>query len=182
MSHTTVASLGTHEKGIRARLGRYVEDRVVERLWDRDLTLWAKNDAARRVVENRLGWLDAPATAERERDVYETLARAAREQGDRHVILLGMGGSSLCPEVLRRTFPPAPGFPSLAVLDSTHPASVLLAARDAPLANTLFVVSTKSGTTLETLSLFHYFWQLVEAAGHGSPGLSFVAITDPGSP
>src|SRR5215470_4721064 len=176
MSHTTVASLGAHEKGIRARLGSYIEDRVVERLWERDTTLWAKDDAARRVVANRLGWLDAPAQAMHDRHLYESLARSVREAGDRHVILLGMGGSSLCPEVMRRTFPPAPGFPSLFVLDSTHPASVLLAGRDAPLANTLFVVSTKSGTTLETLSLFHYFWQLAEASGHAAPGPSFVAI------
>jgi glucose-6-phosphate isomerase len=182
MSHTTVASLGTHEKGIRARLGRYVEDRVAERLWDRDTSLWAKDDAARRVVENRLGWLDAPAKALRDRDLYEALAKAAREQGDEHVMLLGMGGSSLCPEVLTRTFAPAAGFPSLAVLDSTHPAAVLFAGRDAPLAHTLFLVSTKSGTTVETRSLYHYFWQLVEAAGHASPGPSFVAITDPGTP
>src|SRR5262245_39766434 len=178
MSHTTVASLGTHEKGIRVRLGRYVEDRVVERVWERDTSLWAKDDTARRVVGNRLGWLDAPSQGFRDRDLYEALARSARDQGMRHVILLGMGGSSLCPEVMTRTFPPAPGFPSLAVLDSTHPASVLLAGRDAPLANTLFVVSTKSGTTLETLSLFHYFWQLAEASGHGAPGPSFVAIPD----
>jgi glucose-6-phosphate isomerase len=182
MSHTTVASLGAHEKGIRARLGGFLEDRVAERLWDRDASLWAKDDAARRVVENRLGWLDAPASAARERDLYESLARSAREAGIRHVMLLGMGGSSLCPEVLRRTFPPAPGFPSLAVLDSTHPAAVLLAGRDAPLAETLFLVSTKSGTTLETRSLFHYFWQLEEAAGHRAPGPAFVAVTDPGTP
>src|SRR5262249_34908378 len=141
-----------------------------------------RDRAAGAVVETRLGWLDARAQAMRDRDLYETLARTARDRGDRHVILLGMGGSSLCPEVMRRTFPPAPGFPSLFVLDSTHPASVLLAGRDAPLANTLFVVSTKSGTTLETLSLFHYFWQLAEASGHGAPGPSFVAITDPGTP
>ncbi|HKA24802.1 MAG TPA: hypothetical protein VKF80_07460 [Candidatus Eisenbacteria bacterium] len=182
MSHTTVASLGTHEKGIRARLGRFVEERVVERLWDRDATLWARDDPARRVVENRLGWLDAPTLALRERTEYEELAQVARAEGDRHVILLGMGGSSLCPEVLSRTFPPASGYPSLAVLDSTHPASVLFAGRDAPLGQTLFLVSTKSGTTLETLSLYHYFWELAEAAGHRTPGASFVAITDPGTP
>jgi len=182
MSHTTVATLGAHEKGIRARVGRFVEDRVVERLWEHDPTLWAKDDAARRVVENRLGWLDAPALAWRERSTYEGLARAARAEGDQHVILLGMGGSSLCPEVLRRTFAPAPTFPSLTVLDSTHPAAVLLTGRDAPLANTLFLVSTKSGTTLETLSFFHYFWSLVERAGHRAPGPAFVAVTDPGTP
>jgi glucose-6-phosphate isomerase len=182
MSHTTVASLGTHEKGIRARVGRYVEDRVAERLWSADASLWARDDAARRVVENRLGWLDAPAKGARERELYESLAKSARDHGDRHVMLLGMGGSSLCPEVLTRTFAPASGFPSLAVLDSTHPAAVLLAGRDLPLAHTLFLVSTKSGTTLETKSLFHYFWQLDEAAGHTAPGPSFVAITDPGTP
>ena len=181
MSHTTVASLGTHEKGIRARLGRFVQDRVIERLWDRDASLWARDEAARRVVENRLGWLDAPEKASRDRHLYESLAQVARERGDRHVILLGMGGSSLCPEVLARSFAPAAGYPSLAVLDSTHPAAVLFSGRDAPLAHTLFLVSTKSGTTLETRSLFHYFWQLVEAAGHTAPGPSFVAITDPGT-
>jgi glucose-6-phosphate isomerase len=182
MSHTTVASLGTHEKGIRARLGRYVEDRVAERLWDKDASLWAQDAAARKVVQNRLGWLDAPAQGARDRDRYEALARATRERGDRHVILLGMGGSSLCPEVMTRVFAPAPGFPSLAVLDSTHPAAVLFAGRDAPLGHTSFLVSTKSGTTLETRSLFHYFWQLVEAAEHRSPGPAFIAITDPGTP
>src|SRR5262249_25815142 len=148
MSHTTVASLGTYEPSIRTRLGQFVESRVAERLWDRDAALWARDEDARRVVANRLGWLDAPELAARERATYESLAREARERGDRHVMLLGMGGSSLCPEVLRRTFVPAAGSPSLAVLDSTHPAAVLLAGRDAPLAQTLFLVSTKSGTTL----------------------------------
>jgi len=182
MSHTTVASLGTHEPRIRARLARFTEERVIERLWERDVSLWATDDASRRSVETRLGWLDAPETAARERAGFEALAEKARADGLRHALLLGMGGSSLCPEVLRRTFAPAPDRLSLAVLDSTDPAAVLAADRAAPLTETLFLVSTKSGTTVETLSFYRYFRQVLEAASHRGPGRSFVAVTDPGTP
>ena len=182
MSHTTVASLGTHEPRIRARLARFTQERTIERLWERDPSLWVENDAARRSVENRLGWLDAPERAARDRGAYEALAQAARDQGFRHTLLLGMGGSSLCPEVLRRSFAQAAGFLSLAVLDSTDPAAVLAAERESPLTRTLFLVSTKSGTTVETLSFYRYFWQVVEAAAHTGGGRSFVAVTDPGTP
>ena len=137
---------------------------LVERIWARDATLWTGQD------ENRwLGWLDEPLRL-RER-VFELEGFAVDTADFRHVVLLGMGGSSLAPEVLRRTFADQ----RLHVLDTTHPAAVLRVADDFDLERTLFVVSSKSGTTLETRCQLDFFWERV---GNGE---SFVAVTDPGS-
>jgi transaldolase/glucose-6-phosphate isomerase len=137
---------------------------LVERIWARDATLWTGRD------ENRwLGWLDEPLRMrERALELEEFAAGTADFQ---HVVLLGMGGSSLAPEVLRRTFADE----RLRVLDTTHPAAVRSVADDFDLERTLFVVSSKSGTTLETRCHLDFFWDRV---GNGE---SFVAITDPGS-
>jgi transaldolase/glucose-6-phosphate isomerase len=137
---------------------------LVERIWARDATLWTGQD------ENRwLGWLDGPLRL-RER-VPELEEFAAATAGFSHVVLLGMGGSSLAPEVLRRTFADE----RLHVLDTTHPAAVRRIAEDFDLERTLFVVSSKSGTTLETRCHLDFFWD------HVGKGESFVAVTDPGS-
>jgi glucose-6-phosphate isomerase len=137
---------------------------LVERIWARDATLWTGRD------ENRwLGWLDEPSRV-RER-ALELEQFAAGTADFRHVVLLGMGGSSLAPEVLRRTFADE----RLHVLDTTHPAPVRRVADEFDLERTLFVVSSKSGTTLETRCQLDFFWDRV---GNGE---SFVAITDPGS-
>jgi transaldolase/glucose-6-phosphate isomerase len=182
MSGPTALSLGVHTERVRARLAELVRARVVEQIWNRDAGLWAKTPEAAGAVANRLGWLDAPLEAERSRAEYEAFAARARADGFVHVMLLGMGGSSLCPEVLRRTFPPANGSPSLTVLDSTDPFTILAAQRAAPLPRTLFVVSTKSGTTIETVSLLRYFWEVCEVARAGGAAAAFVAVTDPGTP
>jgi transaldolase/glucose-6-phosphate isomerase len=141
------------------------QQELVERIWARDATLWTGKD------EDRwLGWLDEPARMlERVGDVTDFVADA-RTRFDTFV-LLGMGGSSLAPEVLKRTF----GVKSMHVLDTTHPAMIRHAEAQLDLERTLFIVSSKSGTTLETLSHFEYFWSQVEEGDH------FVAITDPGS-
>jgi hypothetical protein len=104
-----------------------------------------------------------------------------REAGFSDVFLLGMGGSSLCPEVLRRTFDSAPGFPALTVLDTTHPDAIIQARRDVDLAGTLFLVSSKSGGTIETMSLYRYFFAAVAAARGERAGENFIALTDPGT-
>ena len=109
--------------------------------------------------------------------------RAFAEQeraGTDRVVLLGMGGSSLAPEVYASTFGSSPGHPSLTVLDSTHPEAVRAVSGAIDPARTLFLVASKSGGTIETLSLFRYFWRLVSSV-HGRPGDRFVALTDPGS-
>jgi glucose-6-phosphate isomerase len=141
------------------------QQELVERIWARDATLWSGSDE-----DKWLGWLDEPhRMQERIGDVTD-FAAEARTQFDAFV-LLGMGGSSLAPEVLKRTF----GVQSMHVLDTTHPAMIRHEAAQLELERTLFIVSSKSGTTLETLSHFEYFWSKVE------DGSRFIAITDPGS-
>jgi len=141
------------------------QQELVERIWARDATVWTGSD------EDRwLGWLDEPKRMlERAADIA-AFARDARTKFETFV-LLGMGGSSLAPEVLKRTF----GSRELHVLDTTHPAMIRHAETSLDLDKTMFIVSSKSGTTLETLSHFEYFW---EKAGDGE---RFIAITDPGS-
>ena len=136
------------------------------RLWDNDVTLWAEEDTPE--IANRLGWLDAPS--------LPVHADLADEFDD--VVLLGMGGSSLAPEVFAAVLDSSG--PRLSVLDSTHPAAVERIWQTVDVDRTLFVVASKSGGTLETLSLFRYFWAVVGASSD-TPGDQFVAITDPGS-
>ena len=123
-----------------------------------DASLWARDAAARRIIRDRLGWLRAPALMLRRLPRIEAFARATRRAGTRHVVLLGMGGSSLCVEVFGRVFPRPAGHPDLIVLDSTVPSAVRRVESLLDLTKTLFVVSSKSGTTAETDALQSYFW------------------------
>jgi transaldolase / glucose-6-phosphate isomerase len=145
------------------------------RLWQRDPALWTGTDESR-----WLGWLDI---ADDERQHPEKLERlAAREAGFRHAVLLGMGGSSLAPEVLSITFGPQPRYPELHVLDSTDPAQIRAVEQKIDLERTLFIVSSKSGTTLEPNIFKQYFLERVaDAVGRDRAGSRFIAITDPGS-
>jgi transaldolase/glucose-6-phosphate isomerase len=138
---------------------------IVERIWARDATLWTGNDEAR-----WLGWLDEPARMLEEVDELLEFATIADFE---EVVLLGMGGSSLAPEVLRRSFE-ADAFH---VLDTTHPAAIRRLADSLDLRRTLFVVSSKSGGTIETRSHLEYFWERT-----GKDWSRFVVVTDPGSP
>ncbi|HTT69101.1 MAG TPA: bifunctional transaldolase/phosoglucose isomerase [Gemmatimonadales bacterium] len=147
------------------------------RLVARDPGLWSDEPAARREIAERLGWLDLPrAMADCVSDLAEFTA-GVRRDGFTRVVLLGMGGSSLAPETFGRVFGAAAGHPSLAVLDSTDPAYIARIERAAPLERTFFLVSSKSGTTLETSDLFAWFWERT-----GARGAQFAAITDPGTP
>jgi transaldolase / glucose-6-phosphate isomerase len=142
------------------------QQELVERVWGRDATLWTGGD------EDRwLGWLDEPKRMQERVDDIVAFAEEARTKFETFV-LLGMGGSSLAPEVLKRTF----GRKGFHVLDTTHPAMIRHAEEFLDLEKTMFVVSSKSGTTLETLSHLAYFWEK-----SGKRGEQFVAITDPGS-
>jgi glucose-6-phosphate isomerase len=139
---------------------------LVERIWARDPTVWTGSDE-----DKWLGWLDEPKRMQERVGDVTAFAEEARARFDTFV-LLGMGGSSLAPEVLKRTF----GSKELHVLDTTHPAMIRHAQELLDLEKTMFVVSSKSGTTIETRSHFDYFWELT-----GGDGDRFVAITDPGS-
>ncbi len=153
---------------------RAVAERIVRRIWAKDDTLWGEHGQPE--VADRLGWLNAHETYGEQIDDLEDFAREAAEAGYTDTVLLGMGGSSLAPEVLRRSFGHAlHGRLRLHVLDSTDPGAVLAQERAVDLEHTLFLVSTKSGGTIETRSLFEHFWSL---RPHGE---QYVAITDPGS-
>ncbi|MGQ9502424.1 MAG: glucose-6-phosphate isomerase [Anaerolineae bacterium] len=154
---------------------------VIARIWARDHTVWKSED---REISNRLGWLHCPDEMAPHLDELHRFAQQLRAERYAYVVLLGMGGSSLAPEMFRHVFGVRAGFPELHVLDSTDPGAVREVEHSVDLGHTLFVVSTKSGSTVETLSAFKYFYnQVVAIAGDGKePGHHFIAITDPGSP
>jgi transaldolase / glucose-6-phosphate isomerase len=149
----------------------------VRRLWARDARLWTGADEAK-----WLGWLDILDQEHKRRDELAAFGAEVKREGFDHVLLLGMGGSSLGPEVFAETFGRQPGFPELLVLDSTDPAEIRSFERRIDPARTLFIVSSKSGTTLEPNILKQYFFERAKAAiGAAQVGSRFVAVTDPGS-
>jgi glucose-6-phosphate isomerase len=161
------------EAGSKALQDRH----VLSRIWDRDHTVWKPDPDE---ITNRLGWLDTASRMTGEIPRIKSLAREVRQDGIRAVFLLGMGGSSLAPELFSRTFP-ADDL-SLEILDSTHPEAVQAVRDRLEPERTLFIVASKSGSTVETLSLYKTFYRLMaEAPQVAQPGRHFVAITDPGS-
>jgi transaldolase/glucose-6-phosphate isomerase len=171
-------SLGEYQQVVDGRLKDWERGAFLRRLWAKDYTLWSRQPVAE--LTDRLGWLTLPETMPEHARELTAFAEHVRADGFRHVVLLGMGGSSLAPEVFQRTFGNAPGFPELMVLDSTHPDAVRTVEKSIDPTKTLFLVSSKSGGTTETLSFFYYFWELVTKSGR-PPGEQFVAITDPGT-
>jgi glucose-6-phosphate isomerase len=163
---------------VEARLSAWEAADGTRRLWARDAALWTGTDEAR-----WLGWLDVVEPGRRLVPALTALAGEARREGFTHALLLGMGGSSLCPEVLARTFGTGPGGLELHVLDSTDPAQVLALESRVDLDRTLVVVASKSGSTLEPNVFLQYFFARVAHArgDRGRAGRQFVAITDPGS-
>ncbi len=152
-------------------------NKKVERFWKKDPSLWTRDGE-----EQWMGWIDIVERQQKDLASLAELGGDVRSSDFQSVLLLGMGGSSLCPEVLAKTFGPQPGFPELHIVDSTDPAEVK-AARDAvDLAKTLVVVASKSGTTLEPNILKQFFFdQVRHVVGAADGGSHFIAITDPGS-
>ena len=173
-------SLGTLLQDVETSLADLQQRDVVGRLWRKDHTVWKPDPAE---ITNRLGWLTVIDLMCDQVPILQAFAQEVRDAGINRVVLLGMGGSSLGPEVLRQTFGSAPGYPELIVLDSTVPAWVQAVTDAIDPARTLFVVSSKSGTTIEPLSFYRHFRGLVKrAVGTEKAGQHFVAVTDPGTP
>ena len=173
-------SLGSYLPDVESALADLQRRQVISRVWSGDHTVWKPDPTE---ITNRLGWLTVTDVMCEQAPVMEAFANEVRNAGFRHVVLLGMGGSSLGPEVLRQTFGSAPGFPELIVLDSTVPAWVQSIAETIDPAHTLFLVSSKSGSTTEPNMFYAYFRDLVEkTVGADGAGQHFVAITDPGTP
>ena len=155
------------------------ETDAVARIWSGDHTLWSSDPTE---ITDRLGWLETPSSMLDSVDDLNQFAREVRDEGTGHVVLLGMGGSSLGAEVLRQTLEQREGWPDLIVLDSTIPARIASVAESIDPARTLFLVSSKSGTTVEPNMLYRFFRSVVEdAVGAKSAGARFVAITDAGT-
>lgn len=171
------------DRDVTRLLERWSGAQFSKRLWAHDPTLWiADPERAAKAPDltNRLGWLALPEQMTSAIGSLETFADDVRKSGLPDVVLLGMGGSSLAPETLMKTFSNAPGYPKLTVLDSTHPAAIRDIEQRLDLRRTLFLVSSKSGSTLETASLFNYFYERCQHVSEHA-GKHFVAITDPGS-
>lgn len=173
--------LGRYERTVQARLERWETQGFGRRLWAKDHTVWSETPVPE--LTDRLGWLKLPESMRTQAEDLARFAQEIRSEGFRDVVVLGMGGSSLAPEVYARTFRSAAGFPELSVLDSTHPEAVRALAGRLDPTRTLFLVSSKSGSTTEMMSFFHTFWQWTgeSLASTAAAGRRFVAITDPGS-
>ncbi|MCX5725086.1 MAG: glucose-6-phosphate isomerase [Nitrospirae bacterium] len=163
---------------VTAAQARLAASHVVERLWARDYRLWKKESTD---IVNRLGWLTIIDEMKEQAADLQTFANSVKARGIRDVVLLGMGGSSLGPEVLRASFGSSRGFPRLWVLDSTIPGWVRQVTQAIDPARSLFILASKSGGTIEVLSLFAHFWKLVHATKGHQGGEQFIAITDPGT-
>jgi transaldolase/glucose-6-phosphate isomerase len=162
---------------VKASLEDWKSNNKVQRLWERDATLWTGDDESK-----WLGWLHIVEEQIGRIDELKTVAADSKKAKFKHALLLGMGGSSLCPEVLRLTFGKIAGFPDLHVLDSTDPAQIKAIEKKVDLKSTICIVSSKSGSTLEPNIYKQYFFEQVKKkVGEKEVGNRFIAITDPGS-
>ena len=177
-----VLCLGEYESAVKERIAVLARENFVERLWQRDATLWKQDPLQEDLLRGSLGWLDvAGRMAHNVDDIYEFVAEAL-SGGMKRAVLMGMGGSSLAPLVFERTFPREAGGMPLTVLDTTDPARILEIERAAPLERTLFIVASKSGSTAEPNAFGEYFFAKVDAIKEITAGGNFAVITDPGSP
>ncbi len=180
VSAKTSASLGKQlQAAVDETLVAHDAEKVPERLWQKDSTLWKKDDLAHQAeIKIRMGWLTVAEVMKSQLPNLQSLVSEVRKAKFTHALLCGMGGSSLAPEVLRETFGVAKGHLDLSVLDSTDPAAVRAALERSNPAKTLYIISSKSGGTVEVTSFFKFFWEQVSAL-KDNPGENFIAITDP---
>jgi glucose-6-phosphate isomerase len=167
-------------EAVNAALEEASRAHVIERIWNKDATLWKSEPAHQKIIANSLGWLTVAGEMLAVEGDLKTFAEAVNASGFQHVMVCGMGGSSLCPEVLRQTFGRQAGFPELLVLDSTDPDTINRFKEQIDITRCLFVIASKSGTTTEP-NAFHRYWYNEVAQQCNTPGDSFVTITDPGS-
>jgi transaldolase/glucose-6-phosphate isomerase len=157
------------------------DDNVVKRIWRKDASLWKADEANQKIIKNSLGWLVLPDEMIGVADELIEFSDLTRRRNYKHVMVCGMGGSSLCPEVLAQTFGPQSGYPELLVLDSTDPDVLAAYADRIQIEHCLFLIASKSGTTTEP-TVFYKFWYDQLSRRSRNPGENFIAVTDPGSP
>jgi transaldolase/glucose-6-phosphate isomerase len=174
-------NLGKAQAQADAALETLVKGEFLKKMWRKDTSPWSTDPAHAAIIKSALGWLDIP---EKLHEHANELKKFAAEQAKRfkHVVVLGMGGSSLAPDILRETFGQTPGYPKLHVLDSTVPVYVKALEESLDIPNSLFIVASKSGTTTEPDAFYRYFYEKVQKAMGGRNAADhFIAITDPGT-
>ncbi|HJT18048.1 MAG TPA: bifunctional transaldolase/phosoglucose isomerase, partial [Thermoanaerobaculia bacterium] len=170
--------LGPNQPAVDEAIKRAEKEKFVERIWNKDATLWKNDDAHKKIIGNALGWLTVAETMSKYASQLRAFADAIRSDFDA-VVVLGMGGSSLCSEVTKRVFGKKAGYPELLVLDSTIPDAVRNLEQRLDLKRTLFMVASKSGTTTEPVMFHHYFYDRVKSVKGDKAGENFIAVTDP---
>lgn len=174
------ANLGAYQSVVDAALAEADSANVIQRIWDKDASLWKTEESHQKIIANSLGWLTVPRQLQTVSHELVRFTENVRGADERHVMVCGMGGSSLCPEVLRQTFGNQKGFPELLVLDSTDPDAINNFAKQIDITRCLFFIASKSGTTTEPVA-FHRYWYNEVSKINETPGQAFVAITDPGT-
>jgi transaldolase / glucose-6-phosphate isomerase len=175
------ASLGKYSEAVSAAVKEADKGDVMRRIWRKDASLWKGDEAHQKIIKNALGWLTVPdMMIGVENDLVEFADRIRNVREFKHVMVCGMGGSSLCPEVLRQTFGKQEGYPELLVLDSTDPDAFAGFVDQVDITKCLFIISSKSGTTTEPLVFYKYWYDQVGRKKE-NPGECFVAVTDPGT-
>ncbi len=174
-------SLQSLEKNVEKEIDKLAEDQTMQRMFAKDGSLWTKDSAGQLEIQKRLGWLQAPFTASSKIPALIAFRKEIQAEGFTHMLLLGMGGSSLAAEVLGQSFAGDLNGLSLSVLDSTDPGQVLAEEKRAEKEKTLFIVASKSGSTSEVQANLSYFYQKMKNKHEGSAGEYFIAISDPGT-
>lgn len=174
-----ICGIEKFKPAILKSIEKFNNENIVTRIWEKDHTVWKESPDE---ITNRLGWLQSPDSTTEVISEINHFVDQVRAEGFTNALLLGMGGSSLAPEVFRKTFGVKEGYLELFVLDSTEPGAVLNSENKIDISKSLFIVSTKSGGTVETVSFMKYFYnRACEVIGQDNVGKHFVAITDPGS-
>ena len=185
LQHTRIGQTSIYSElysgAIQETLASFEKDGAIERMWAKDATYWKSDPAATKIIDDALGWLVVPDHVKAHAGEIKGFADEVVKAGFKHVVVMGMGGSSLCVEVIRSTNKPVAGFPELLVLDGTSPATIRRIEKAVDPAHTLFVVSSKSGTTTEPSVFYAYFFDKVKKIKGEKAGENFVAITDPGT-
>lgn len=177
---SALLELGDLQQPLVDQINRMEKDRFIERFFDRDASLWTSDPDGAEEIRNRMNWVWTPYHASENLVELINLASEYKQKGFSHAVLLGMGGSSLAPEVINRIIPQDIGL-KLMVLDSTDPDQVAAIDRAVPVETTVYIVASKSGTTGEIQALMDYFWEKVVLSHSDDPGAHFIAITDPGT-
>jgi len=170
---------GKYKPRIAKELKRLEEKNIVKRIWEKDPTVWKDDKEFDTLIKNRLGWLTLPVSMRQHLEDINTFTADVIKEGFKYAIVMGMGGSSMCPEVCLETFGVKKGYLKLIVLDSTDTKTICDFENSIDIDTTLFIVSSKSGSTIEVDSFLRYFFDKVKSKKGAGAGRQFVAITDP---